>query len=342
MVYRRYGRIICRPKIRKMDEIKNVLERVPGIEYFAFALPSNLELEELKKQAVEMLKKEVDFITFKVETKRSNKAFPLTSIQINRELGAHISKTLNKKVSMKPDLTLYVEICEKEAFLYTKKFNGVGGLPTGSSGNVVSLLSGGIDSPVASFLMIKRGCNTIFVHFHNRTINSEQALSKIRKIVEVLTKFQGKSKLYVVPFERLQLEIIRNVPSKYRMIVYRRFMLKIANYIAERENAKAIVTGDNLGQVASQTIENLNTIYRISALPIFSPLIGLNKREIVDLAKKIGTYEYSILPYQDCCSFMISPHPVTRSDPKMIERFEEHIAVSLDECVNQAKIIEFK
>ncbi len=230
----------------------------------------------------------------------------------------------------------------KRNFLYTKKFNGVGGLPTGSSGKVVSLLSGGIDSPVASFLMIKRGCNTIFVHFHNRTINSEQALSKIRKIVEVLTKFQGKSKLYVVPFERLQLEIIRNVPSKYRMIVYRRFMLKIANYIAERENAKAIVTGDNLGQVASQTIENLNTIYRISALPIFSPLIGLNKREIVDLAKKIGTYEYSILPYQDCCSFMISPHPVTRSDPKMIERFEEHIAVSLDECVNQAKIIEFK
>jgi thiamine biosynthesis protein ThiI len=340
-VYRRYGRIICQPKIKNEREIVEILKATPGIEYFALSIYSEPSIEELKKKAVEVLK-ENSFSTFKVETRRSNKGFPLTSLQVNRELGAHISKALNKKVSMKPDVTLYVEICEKEALLYTRKFDGVGGLPVGSSGKVVSLLSGGIDSPVASFMMAKRGCEVVFTHFFNRIINPEQSLSKIEKIVLTLTRFQPKSKLYIIPFEKLQLEIIRNVPSKYRMIVYRRCMIKIANAVAEREGAKAIVTGDNLGQVASQTIENLNTIYMVSKFPILSPLIGLNKMEIVELAKRIGTYEYSILPYQDCCSFMISPHPATRSDPRVIECLEENLALDTGEYVKMAKVLEFK
>jgi thiamine biosynthesis protein ThiI len=340
-VYRRHGRIICRPKIKNEQETVEVLKATPGIEYFAFATSSELSIEELKKKAVEVLKENI-FSTFKVETRRPNKGFPLTSLQVNKELGAHISKALNKKVSMKPDITLYVEICEKEALLYTRKFDGVGGLPVGSSGKVVSLLSGGIDSPVASFLTAKRGCEVVFTHFFNRIINPEQALSKIKKIVVTLTRFQPRSKLYIIPFEKLQLEIIRNVPSKYRMIVYRRCMIKIANAVAEREGAKAIVTGDNLGQVASQTIENLNTIYRVSKLPIFSPLIGLNKMEIVELAKRIGTYEYSILPYQDCCSFMISPHPTTHSEPRVVECLEENLPLDAGEYVRMAKVLEFK
>jgi thiamine biosynthesis protein ThiI len=187
-------------------------------------------------------------------------------------------------------------------------------------------------------MMAKRGCEVVFTHFFNRIINPEQSLSKIEKIVLTLTRFQPKSKLYIIPFEKLQLEIIRNVPSKYRMIVYRRCMIKIANAVAEREGAKAIVTGDNLGQVASQTIENLNTIHMVSKFPILSPLIGLNKMEIVELAKRIGTYEYSILPYQDCCSFMISPHPATRSDPRMIECLEENLALDTGEYVKMANL----
>jgi thiamine biosynthesis protein ThiI len=221
----------------------------------------------------------------------------------------------------------------------------MGGLPVGSADRVVGSLSGGIDSPVAALLMMKRGCSVVFAHIRNRLQTIDAAGSKIDGLVARLTSFQLKSKLYIVPFEALQREIIMWVPSIYRMIVYRRFMMKICNRIAEKENAMAIITGDSAGQVASQTLENINCIYKASALSVLTPLIGMNKDEIVKMAKKIGTFDISALPYPDCCSYMIAPHPVTRAKMNVIREYEAAIMKAeplVEECVENSEIKHFQ
>ena len=338
-VYRRYGRIVA--EVDDFEKAKALLEKVPGIEYFSPAERVENDMEKLKKITVKILQ-DKKFETFKIETSRSYKQFPFTSIEVNKSLGETVVNSLGKKVSLKnPEITVFIEICEKESFIYTQKFRGIGGLPVSTSGKVLCLLSGGIDSAVASFLMMKRGCKVVFVHFFNRTINTEAALSKIRKIVRKLTEFQLSSKLYLVPFEEIQGEIIKSVPSKYRMIVYRRFMTRIANILTKKEKAKALVTGDNLAQVASQTLENLNRIYELSSLPMIAPLIGFDKKEIIDMAKKIGTYQLSILPYQDCCSFMIASHPATKCAKEEIETFEKNMEIEkLVESAVESAILE--
>lgn len=340
-VYRRYGRIVA--EVEDFEKAKETLKKIPGIEYFSFAFRVENEIEKIKEKVVEILR-EKSFETFKIETKRSYKQFPFNSLEVNKIVGEEVVNTLGKKVSLKnPEITVHIEICERESFVYTEKFAGIGGLPVSTGGRVISLLSGGIDSPVASFLMLKRGCKVIFVHFFNRTINTEATLSKIKNIVKKLTEFQLNSKLYLIPFEEIQTEIIKNIPSKYRMIIYRRFMTRIANLILEKEKAKAIVTGDNLAQVASQTLENLSRIYEVSSFPVLSPLIGMDKKEIIELAKKIGTYEISILPYQDCCSFMIAPHPATKSKKEEIEKLEKNLNVEklVENAFKNSKIMEF-
>lgn len=325
-VYRRYGRIVAELSgDEDLERIKEKLRWVPGIEYFSFARSVGLKMEEIEKVVVEILKVH-SFTSFKINTKRSNKEFPLTSMEVNRRVGETVIKILGKKVNViRPDVMVWIEICEKEAFVYTEKNKGIGGLPTTTGGKLISLLSGGIDSPVASFLMMKRGCKIIFTHFFNQTLVTKASLRKVEKIVKELTKVQLDSKLYLVPFSEIQKEIIKNVPSNYRMLIYRRFMMRISNRIAEMEKAKGIVTGDSVGQVASQTLENLRCIYEVAKLPVFSPLVGMNKEEIVELAKRIGTYQLSILPYPDCCSFMISPHPKTKASLKKVIELENLI-----------------
>lgn len=344
--YRRYGRIVCEINDKTDNEkIKTILGLTPGVSYFAFAKRVELNIEKIKKITLEVLKQR-NFETFKIEASRSNKRFPLTSREINEEVGEFIVKNLNKKVDLtNPDVTVYIEICEREAFVYSEKHRGIGGLPVGTSGKVVASLSGGIDSPIASFLMMKRGCEVVFVHIFNKTMAGRSVLNKIYKVVEQLSKIQLKSKLYIVPFEKIQKEIIANVPAKYRMIVYRRFMMRILNLIAWKEKAMGIVTGDNLGQVASQTLENLTCIYEVSTLPVFAPLVGMNKEETIDLAKKIGTYEYSIMPYSDCCSFMIAKHPETKAklrDVLEIERKIENSSKLIVKAVEKSEIKFFK
>jgi len=341
-VYKRYGRIICNITDKtNLEKIKQKLKKIPGIAYFSFATYSKLEIKDIKKQALEILKNE-EFTTFKVITKRSNKKFQLNSFEINKALGQYLSNNLKKKVIMNnTDVNLYIEICEKEVFIYTNKHQSMGGLPVGVSGKVICSLSGGIDSPVASVLMMKRGCKVIFVHIFNKTLTKQGVLTKINKIVQQLTKFQFNSRLYVIPFEKIQKEIVANVPSKYRMIIYRRFMMKIINKLAKTKKAKGILTGDSIGQVASQTLENLRCIYQASDLPVFAPLIGMNKEEIVQIAKKTGTFEYSILPYPDCCSFMIAKHPETKANLKQIIQAENNIKNQeklIQESISKAKI----
>jgi len=316
------ARIVCEVE---NEDVKVLLEKIPGIANFSFAIKSRLDINDFKEISLNILKNRT-FASFKIETRRSNKGFMQSSTQINEQVGEYIVKNLNKVVKLKnPEITLNIEIGNKEAFLYVEKYQGIGGLPVGSSDSLICSLSGGLDSPVSSYMMMKRGCRIVFVHIYNPTQVNKGLLTKIKDIVKQLSTFQNNSKLYIVPFDKIQKEIMKTVPSKVRMIVYRRFMLKIMNKIAEKEKIRAIVTGDSLGQVASQTIPNLNVIYEASELPIFPPLIGMNKEEIINISRQIGTYDYSILAYPDCCSFMIAEHPEIKAELVEIKKVEANI-----------------
>ena len=344
-VYKRYGSIVCDiARGSYIDETTKILEKVPGIAYFSPAIKSPLEIEEIKENSLR-LAKEIKFESFRISSRRSNKSFKHTSRELDNMIGALISKKLDKKVSLKNyDIDINLEISEKEAFIYCERHEGVGGLPVSASGKVVCSLSGGIDSPVAAFLLMKRGCKVVFVHAYNKTQSKEAVLDKLYRISAELAKFQIKSKLYVVPFEDIQKEIIMKVPSELRMVIYRRLMMEISNKIAEKEKAKGIVTGDSIGQVASQTLENLECIYNASRLPVFAPLIGMNKEEITKIAKKIGTYEHSIIPYPDCCSFMIAKHPETKAKLEDIKKIEESIENKkglIEKAVSDGKVMVF-
>ncbi len=342
-VQRRYGRIVCRLREgASPEETLRTLSRIPGVSSVMPSLKSPLDPERIAETSLKAVSSR-SFETFAVKTTRSSKEFPKTSQEMNILIGSRIAGTLGKKVNLKnPDLTVYVEIGEREAFIGTEKEKGPGGLPVGSSGTVVSSLSGGIDSPVASWMMMKRGCEVVFAHIHNPSASGNP--EKIRKIAKQLSLYQGHSLLYIVPFGNLQREIIAKVPSKLRMIIYRRFMMRILNLIAERENAKAIVTGDSVGQVASQTLENIACIREASKLPVLSPLIGMNKEEITSLAKDIGTYELSVIPYPDCCSFLVAKHPETKASIEIARKAEAGIEEPerlVRECAEQADIITF-
>jgi len=326
-ILRRYGKIVVETENNQdINKIIATLTTIPGISSFALAKKSQLNLADIKKNLSAILKGR-DFRTFRITTRRSNKNFSKSSQKMNIILGDYIRTKLNKKVNLdNPELTIFLEIGEKEVFIYLDKYSGIGGLPVGSSGKVVASLSGGIDSPVASFFAMRKGLRVIFVHIFNKTIIQKDSQMKVIDIVKKLSTFQGDSKLFLVPFEKIQKAIITNIPSKYRMIVYRRFMMRILENVARGERAKGIVTGDSLGQVASQTIENLSCIYEGLSLPILPPLIGMNKEEIIKIAKEIGTYRHSILPYPDCCSFLIAKHPETQGKIEDIKKMEKLIA----------------
>jgi thiamine biosynthesis protein ThiI len=307
-------------------KIRKKLEKIPGIASFSFALKADREIDDIKKALDRLADKKIN--TFAVSTSRADKGFKHTSKEVNEILGDYLRKKHRWKVNLsRPDKTFYVEITSREAFVFTEKVKGLGGLPVGSSGKLVALLSGGIDSPVAAYEMFKRGCPVVFVHFHNWSAQKDIVKDKVERIVSVLSEYQPRSRLYLVPFEELQKGIVAKVPSKYRMIVYRRIMFEIAGMIAEKEHALGFVTGDSVGQVASQTLENLGVIYGSARLPVITPLAGDNKDDIVNKAKEIGTYDISTLPYSDCCSFLVDKHPETRARLDVIERVEREIDV---------------
>lgn len=347
-VQRHYGRIVCTPAPdADRDEIRRRLERLPGLVHFSIGVSAPRDMEAIGAKALELVSGE-SFSTFGVKARRADKTFPVTSAEIGAQVGSYVLRNLGRDVKVdldNPEFRLFVDLTHTEAFLYGKKIKGPGGLPTGTGGKVLASLSGGIDSPVAAWMMMKRGCEVVFVHIRNETQFAQGAVGKIEDLVRVLTGSQLKSKLYVVPFGELQRRIIAFVPAKDRMIVYRRFMMKILGRVAEKERAKAIVTGDSLGQVASQTLDNLRCIQAASPLPVLSPLIGLNKEETVVLARRIGTFDPSAVPYPDCCSFMIAPHPETRADLADIERREagiEDADAAVEEAIAQAEVKHFR
>jgi len=345
-VRKQQGRLICKPANHaEPQQVCEILSCIPGIVNFSLGHSVPKDVEAIGGRAVKLLA-EREFTSFGVKTKRTDKAFPMTSEEISRAVGASILRGLEgKQVNLRtPDLWLYIELTGKEAMLFTEKHAGPGGLPVGSSGEVMVSLSGGIDSPVAAYMLMKRGCRAIFAHIRNETQFSRGVTDKIEKLVETLTRYQLQSILYMVPFGDLQRRIIAFVPADYRMIIYRRCMMRILNRLADREGAQAIVTGDAVGQVASQTLSNLQCIQEASQLPVLSPLIGMNKDETIAIARQIGTYDDSIEPYPDCCSFMIAPHPEIRGIVEMAKRFEANIdglEELLQEAVESAERLEF-
>jgi tRNA uracil 4-sulfurtransferase len=346
-VQRHYGRIVCVPAPQATTEEIRRLELLPGIALFSIGESVVRDLTAIKEQALAAIRP-LTFTTFGVKTRRSDKSFPIRSAAISAEVGAAVLDHYGegKKVDLRhPDLWLHIELTHTEAFLYVQRYKGPGGLPVGTTGRVLASLSGGIDSPVAAYMMMKRGCEVVFVHIRNETQFAHGAVGKIEELVRQLTTVQLQSKLYIIPFGELQRAIIATVPAKFRMIVYRRFMMRILGLIAQREKARAIVTGDSLGQVASQTLHNIACIQAASSLPVLAPLMGMNKEETVVLARRIGTYDHSTVPYPDCCSFMISPHPETRGMAYEVERYEAGIEGTeelLAAAVAQAELRWFK
>lgn len=316
------------------DALLGKIKLIPGIANFSPAVSIKTDLETIEKTALAVWK----FYqpkTFKIETTRVDKTFHLNSPEISRRIGDYIVNDTAGGVDVHdPELMIKIELEKDTTFVLGKVEQGVGGLPIGTAGKVVVLLSGGIDSPVAAFEMMKRGAEVVFVHFHNQTINKAGVENKIKSLAKRLSLIQGKSTLYIIPFADLQKEVIANVQADLRMIVYRRLMFKIAERIAKKDNALALATGDSLGQVASQTLENLNAIYRATDMLKLTPLISQNKIQITEVAHKIGTYEISIEPYADCCSLLIAKHPETRCEIAMILKAEETLDV--DKLIEKA------
>ncbi len=331
-------------KDSNLEEIKNKLKNIFGISYFAFAINSSQDIEVIKKNVSKLIENDKSK-TVRVLTKRSNKQFKINSLEMNKIMGEHLIKNHNLTIDLvDAELSIWIEIVEKYCFIYKNKIEGLHGLPIGVSGKVIGMLSGGIDSPVASYLMMKRGCKVKYVHFFNETINSLQSLDKVKDLVKKLNEYSKNSKLYIIPFKDIQFEIIKRVPGKYRMIIYKRFMIRIAERIARKENAKALIVGDSLGQVSSQILSNLEVIRCVSNILILSPLIGFDKQEIIDLANKINTYEISILPYGDCCSYMIDKHPELRPEKEIIEKLESNFDIDrlITEALEKIEIIYYK
>lgn len=309
---------------KNQEKIKESLKNIFGLAYFSLAREVEQNPDVIQQLAFEILKQK-KFESFKIFTQRSKKDFYLTSPEINEKVGEFIVKKLNKKVDLEnPDVTFFIEIVENSAFVYLEKNPGPGGLPVGVSGKALCLLSGGIDSSVAAFYGLRRGLNVIFCHFYT---GDEKALEKIKKLAGVLNKYQFKSKLYSISFLKFHQYIFKDSRIKSVCLLCRRMMFRLAEILAEKEKCSALITGENLGQVASQTIENIRVIEEITPLPVLRPLIGQDKQEIISKAREIGTYTLSILPENFYCQAFLPKHPTTKAKLEEVKALEKNLSV---------------
>jgi thiamine biosynthesis protein ThiI len=282
--------------------------------------------------------------TFRVSARRADKRFPLTSPQIEREVGGRIKEAKGWVVDLEePELTIHVEALTSEAFYYFGKEPGAGGMPVGVSGRVACLLSGGIDSPVAAWRLMRRGCRVLLVHFHSYPILSRASQEKTRELAKLLARFQLHSRLFLVPFGEIQQRVVLGVAPPLRVVVYRRLMMRIAEAIARVNRAQALVTGEVVGQVASQTLENLTSIGSVVSMPVLRPLIAMDKDEITAEAQRLGSYPISIIPDQDCCTLFTPRHPATKAKRSDVERAEATLPVEdiVREAVAAAVVEDF-
>ena len=310
---------------KKWDLYKQKLKNVMGLKNATLMQKIDADIEKIKLISKKIAEK-INFESFRITTKRQDKGFKFTSHKINEIIGSEVQETTNKPVSLKnSDLNIIIEIVRGQAFIGHNKIEGYGGLPNGSCESAISLLSSGIDSPVASFQILKRGVKIIYVHFHSAPATNKQSIENCKQILNTLSKFQVNSTLYIYPILDLQKKIMGKIKDKFWVIMFRRVMIQLSSMLADELNAKALITGENIGQVSSQTLSNINTISSASHLPILRPLAGHNKEEIINIAHKIGTYEYSIAPHQDSCSFFLPLHPELKSNVIAIEKMENKL-----------------
>ena len=310
------------------SEVKRRLGKVVGIAYFAEAWAVDWEIDLLCRSVWQLLES-VSFASFRIDTRRSDKRFPMNSMEVNQAVGAYVKDRSGARVDLEnAELWCRIELVEGRALIFFDRIEGPGGLPAHTGGKIIVLLSGGIDSPVAAWKMIRRGCTATFVHFHSFPYTNKESQEKAKQVATLLAQNQLRSRIYLVPFADIQRKIMVETPMESRVILYRRYMLRLAEKIAFKEKARALVTGDSLGQVASQTLENIDVISRAVPMPVLRPLVGTDKEEIVSVGRRIGTYEISILPDQDCCSLFVPKHPETRANLKKIEGVEEGLDVS--------------
>ena len=309
-----------------IEKCKNVF----GIYSMSLAIKVANDEEAMKEGALSALKQAHDAKTFKVAVRRANKGFPIPSQQMNQILGAHLLKnTSGMKVDVhNPDVEIKVEIRENATYITSAVIDGAGGLPVGTGGKSLLLLSGGIDSPVAGYLMMKRGVQLEMIHFHSPPFTSERAKQKVLDLTKVLTTYGGDIKVHLVPFTKLQQEIFKTIPERYAMTVMRRVMFTISEKLSEKLNILALTTGESVGQVASQTLASMNTINEVTNLPVLRPLVALDKEEIVAISKKIKTYDISIRPYEDCCTIFVPKAPVTNPNRKKVNELEAKVDFS--------------
>jgi len=347
--YQEYHRYIIESEKAFEEKIIDKLAKIPGINsiYLSHKVPCLFDyilpkiIDELNNHCIEI--KEKKPLSFKVITQRANKQFPIGSMDVSSQIGHEIlQKFPQLHVKMKnPELKIFIRILQDGIYISTKNKKAIGGLPVGTNGHLLSLLSGGIDSPVASFLMSKRGCRLSYIFFYAYPFVGEEVKDKITKLAKILSDFQMMSTLYIVPFGNVQKEISRLSRKSYRTLFIRKAMIECSSKLAEKIKANGLVTGDSMGQVASQTLPAMALLQKCSTLPFFSPLIGLNKQEIIDFAKKIDTFKTSILPHDDACSLFAPQHPTLNPQAEYWEEFSMKYDFTkiYDEALNNIEVI---
>ncbi len=330
-----------------LDGAFEALQKVFGIIKLTRAAACAKDKDAIAKLAIEYLREDMENAkSFKVESKRSDKSFPMTSIELSQYVGGLLQDAFpNVEVDVhNPELTVNIEVRDLSAYVHAAPVQGAGGMPIGSNGVAVTLLSGGIDSPVSTYMIAKRGVRLIPVHFFSFPYTSEQAKEKVIELGNMLTDYCGRMTMEVVPFTHIQEEIRDKCPEEYFTLIMRRFMMRIAERIAKDNGAKAIVTGENLGQVASQTMEAMASTQAVMNLPVLQPLIGFDKTEIIEIARKIGTFDTSILPYEDCCTVFTPRHPRTRPRVSEVEKAESVLEIDalVEEALQGIERIELK
>lgn len=307
------------------EKVLNILKKTFGIHEIniGYKLKTN-SLEEINAELLNLLK-DKEFKTFKVTTKRSDKSYPINSMEISKKVGGTILKNIsNIEVDVhNPNLEINIEIRKNEAYIYFEKIKGIGGYPVGTLGKGLLMLSGGIDSPVAGYLAMKRGIKLECIYFDSPPHTSKEALNKVKELASILSTYQNDIKLHIIHFTEIQEQIYKNCPKEYMITIMRRQMYRIAELLARRENCKCIINGESIGQVASQTLTSISTINEVITTPVIRPVCCLDKLEIIDIAKKIETYETSILPYEDCCTIFVPEHPVINPERKLARTYEE-------------------
>lgn len=325
-----------------IDEVINHLKNVFGIQGMFIGYTSNkTDLEDIKEEILELVK-DKEFKTFKVITKRSNKKYPVNSMDVSRIIGGHILKNIKCMVDVhNPDLEVNIEIRNDEILYYFEEINGLGGYPVGTLGKGLLMLSGGIDSPVAGYLTIKRGVKLEAIYFESPPHTSDQAKEKVIKLARVLAKYNTEVKIHVINFTEIQETILKNIPHEYLITIMRRMMYRIAHLLALKTKSKVIINGESIGQVASQTLTSINTINSVTNYPVIRPVCCLDKLEIIAISKKIGTYDISIRPYEDCCTVFVPKHPSINPDINKCIEFEKKFDYEtlINEAINNIEVI---